>query len=75
LFWANFYAHPKKFKGRAVPHKQICLGQSIYGVDLSGFKSPRKDQILRNMVNPEVGEYIFNTAMGYQIKEEQGSLF
>jgi hypothetical protein len=34
-----------------------------------------KRRLLRNMVNPEVAKYIFDFAMGYQIKAEQGVLF
>jgi DNA (cytosine-5)-methyltransferase 1 len=76
FFWANFYAPERKFSGRGVPHKKICGGNhKIYGFDLSGFKALDKRRILRNMVNPDVGEYILNTALGLEIKSEQIEMF
>jgi len=76
-FWANFYTPPKKFKGRGVAHNQIHGAKNvIFGYDISSFDVPDKRKLLRNMVNPEVGEYIFKTAMKNQkVEEEQLGLF
>ena len=76
LFWSNFYVPFKKFSGRGVEHKKINgANHTIFGVNISKFKCTEKRKLLRNMVNPEVGQYILNTAAGRQIKEDQLNLF
>jgi DNA (cytosine-5)-methyltransferase 1 len=63
FFWSNFYVPPRRFKGRGVPHKNICGDNHVvYGVDISGFAATDKRRLLRNMVNPELGEHILDTA-------------
>jgi len=75
-FWSNFYAPPTDFKGRGVTHKNLNgANHTIYGVNIAGFDCPDKRRLLRNMVNPEVGEYIFNTAMGYKTQTVQMEMF
>ena len=76
LFWSNFYAAPRDFKPREVAHKYINgSNHKIFGVDLSGFNISDKRRVLRNMVNPEVGEYILNVAMDWEIKRTQMEMF
>jgi DNA (cytosine-5)-methyltransferase 1 len=76
LFWANFYAAPKDFKSRGVPHKNINgANHKIFGYDISSFKVRDKRKLLRNMVNPEVGKHIFDCATGSIRNEEQIGLF
>ncbi|MBT7632045.1 MAG: DNA cytosine methyltransferase [Desulfobacula sp.] len=76
LFWSNFYVPEKSFPKRDYTHKAINGADKIvYGFNISKFKVRDKRRLLRNMVNPEVAKYIFDFAMGYQIKAEQGVLF
>ncbi len=66
LFWANFEIgdyNKEDFQKDNVKQMQIN-----YGIDISKYKlSTRKDQILRNCVNPKLGLHIFNCAF----KEKQ----
>lgn len=76
-FWANFYAAPKKFKGSGIPLEKINNNRhKPYGFDISGFNIKDGRRLLRNLVNPEIGKYIFDTAAECEyIKEEQLGLF
>jgi DNA (cytosine-5)-methyltransferase 1 len=65
-FWSNFEIEPKKFSKENKPiisGKNGINGSSIvYGFDLKEFNisyNGGKRKVLRNLVNPEVGEYIF----------------
>jgi len=79
LFWANFYILPFndsdsfKMKGSIVPELQKRLGFNISKYKLS----TRRDQVLRNCVNPELGKHILDCAMErMDLNEyEQQSLF
>jgi DNA (cytosine-5)-methyltransferase 1 len=74
-FWSNFDIPQKKFKIDNVARASISEMQSKYGFDLSKYKiSSRKkgqsrdevlekDQILRNCVDPQLGDYVFNLAL------------
>jgi DNA (cytosine-5)-methyltransferase 1 len=83
LFWCNFNIFHKDIKDRMKGLLNSISGeveqyQKILGVDLKGYQLPgqnKKRTVLRNCVLPELGKHIFDCAMGYQIKEEQGSLF
>ena len=76
LFWANFYAAPRTFTARSRPHKNICgSNHIIFGYDISKFKVKNKRQLLRNMVNPEVGQYILDYARRSEQKTKQMRLF
>lgn len=77
LFWANFKINPIKVK-REKPIKEQNANNDRYGFSLKGIKiNHRKDQILRNLVNPEIGKYIFDRARNIQIEQNipQGKLF
>lgn len=75
LFWSNFYAAPRKFAGRQHVHKSINGGNvNIYGFDISSKKVKDKRRILRNMVNPEVGKYIFDCGINSIRNEKQTTL-
>ena len=75
-FWANFQAVPKKFKDRGVPLEKINgSNHVIYGFDISGCQLLDKRRVLRNLVNPDVGKYVFDTAMGTVKNESQLGLF
>jgi DNA (cytosine-5)-methyltransferase 1 len=75
-FWASFLAPQHKFKRKETPLIHTNGSQEIFGFDISKFKvQKRKDQILRNMVNPEVGLYILNAAMKQTHPGRQQTLF
>jgi DNA (cytosine-5)-methyltransferase 1 len=60
IFWSNFYIRPIDFN-KAHIIKNITGSGVVYGFDISGYKiGQRKDQILRNCVNPELGLHILN---------------
>lgn len=78
FFWANF---PIKHFDLAEPEfnlLKVSANDTVYGVSLKGRKlKHRKDAILRNMVNPDLGLYILEQAQGIirQEKTDQLTLF
>ena len=75
-FWASFPVPICAFKKKDIPLINTSGSSEVYGFDLKNFKvKKRKDQILRNMVNPDVGLYVFNAAMGQSVPGKQQSLF
>jgi len=65
LFWANFKIGSfKNSENGIIRNHQIPDYERIYGYDLSKYKVKNKRQKLRNCVNPELGEYILNCAIG-----------
>ena len=77
LFWSNFNIPKIEVeKEKAIAHQTGTNGR--YGFNLKGVSIKHdKRQILRNLVNPEVGEYILDRAMDKNILIDgvQGSLF
>lgn len=68
FFWTNFDIEQKDFKGKNHLDKQSDL-QRVKGMDISKYNiGIRKDKILRNCVEPEVGEYIFQQAYKIEAK-------
>lgn len=69
-FWSNFHIPIRRFKTNITKHK-LTNSSIIYNYDLSKykFKTIRKDQALRNMVNPKIGEYILNCCQDTNIFE------
>ena len=63
-FWANFNIPKITPAKRDVVHQHISGNEKIYGFDLSGYKIKNKAQLIRNMVSPETGLHILNTAIG-----------
>ena len=60
FFWTNFAIEDKQFGGKNHLDKQSDL-QRVKGFDISKYKTGiRKDKILRNCVEPEVGLHIIN---------------
>lgn len=58
-FWSNFYVPPAQFTQREVPHNKINGGNhTIFGFCLDEYDAPDKRKLLRNMVNPEIGNHI-----------------
>ncbi|OAK70072.1 DNA cytosine methyltransferase [Lederbergia galactosidilytica] len=62
LFWSNIEVEPKKFDRPKIRSAQIPELQRFLGYDLSGYKLPNKRQVLRNCVQPLVGQYILDCA-------------
>lgn len=60
LFWSNFTVPPKEFAKDNIRSAQIPDLQKKYGFDLKDYKLKNKRQVLRNCVEPEVGEHILN---------------
>lgn len=75
LFWTNFQINKSKFKDADIKHGNINEWQELHGLNISEYKiNNRKDQILRNCVNPELGLSIFNRARNIQIEENTPQL-
>lgn len=65
LFWTNFKIprKPKNNQGQNIEF--LSTKKTHYGFSLNNYKtSIRKVQILRNLVNPELGLYLLNCANG-----------
>lgn len=60
LFWCNFDIMPKTFEKDNIRTAQIADLEKLHGFDLKKYKLTNKRQVLRNCVNPKLGEYIFN---------------
>ena len=77
-FWTNFKVCGTEVSKREVNHKYIQgSNHVIFGYNLSECKIPNKRQILRNMVNPEIGKHLLNCAQNIIEKQNstQGQLF
>ncbi len=63
LFWSNFKIkdNNKVLQQRKL-HTSIEANSTVYGINLKNYKIKNKRQILRNMVNPVLGKYIFDCA-------------
>jgi DNA (cytosine-5)-methyltransferase 1 len=58
LFWSNFNISKIDLSNRISPWS-VTSNTNIYGFNLSGRKiKHRKDQIIRNCINPELGNHI-----------------
>ena len=79
-FWSNYPINEKKFEYDNVARASIGETQNKFGFDLSKYKIPgrkkgqtredvlEKDQILRNCVDPQLGQYILESA--FTVKQE-----
>ena len=56
-FWANFKIEPKKFEARGSFDNTEELANKL-GFDITNWKNVNKKLLLRNCVEPEVGQYI-----------------
>lgn len=69
LIWCNFVFKEIEIKENEVKHNKVTGQTARYGIDLKQFKlKHRKDQIIRNCVNPKLGSYLFDSA--YKKQEE-----
>jgi DNA (cytosine-5)-methyltransferase 1 len=63
LIWCNFNFDEIMIEDCKTPIKHVTSKGSRYGFDLSGKKTTtRKDQVLRNLVNPEISKYLLDCA-------------
>lgn len=66
LFWSNFQVRIPSFDGRGVTVEFSNVGdyQKHLDIDISRFKlKTRRQQVLRNCVHPDIGEFLFNEAI------------
>lgn len=62
-FWSNFKIPKYNLEKVARVHREITGTTQLYGYDLTKYKiKHRKDMILRNCVNPELGLYVLDCA-------------
>jgi len=64
LIWCNFDFEEIEIKDSNIKHNKVT-GKSIkYGISLKGIKmKQRKDQVIRNCVNPELAKYLYNCSL------------
>jgi DNA (cytosine-5)-methyltransferase 1 len=77
-FWSNFKIVNFALKEPEFNLLNVSANDTVYGISLKGRKMKhRKDAILRNMVNPDLGLYIFEQAQGLirQSNDNQLTLF
>lgn len=77
-FWSNFRINKYDLHKVERHHNHITGKTSLYGYDLTKYKiKHRKDQIIRNCVNPDLGLYILEQADGIMRtrRDNQGVLF
>ena len=64
LIWSNFDVEEKEFAKPEVKHNQVSGRTERYGISLDGIKMKhRKDQIIRNCVNPDMALHILNCSL------------
>lgn len=61
LIWSNFNIEEIKFDKPEVKHKDVTGTTDRFGINLQSVKlKQRKDQVIRNCVNPEIGKHILD---------------
>lgn len=74
-FWSNFNINRYNFELGTRRHNQVKPTDQLYGYDLSKYSiKTDKVKILRNMVDPDLGLYIFEQAMGV-IRQEKNNQY
>lgn len=67
-FWANFNIIPINIEEADINKGKISDWQTLHGFDITDYKfTSRRDKVLRNCVNPELGLHILNCAMNKEI--------
>lgn len=61
-FWSNFRVYSKHIQNRTLPLKKTNGTERRFGFDLSRYNILDKRSALRNLVDPEIGLHIFETA-------------
>lgn len=63
LVWSNFNFESIKIIDSDIKHNKVTGKTEKYGISLVGISiKHRKDQIIRNCVNPKIGEHLLNSA-------------
>jgi DNA (cytosine-5)-methyltransferase 1 len=72
LFWSNFEITQQDFLKPETKHNKVTGTTDRYGINLKGISMVhRKDQIIRNCVNPELGKHILDNALkNKEVKQE-----
>ena len=76
LIWSNFHIIKLDYSDNLTHNERGSSNKGFF--DLTGYKlDHRKDQIIRNSVNPELGLHIYNSMLGIRTKldVEQQDLF
>lgn len=61
LIWSNFHIEEVSFAKPEIKHNQVTGKTERFGISLKGIKlKQRKDQVIRNCVNPEMGKHILD---------------
>jgi len=62
-FWSNYHiSNFKENRTQEISRANPKYLEKLYGFDLTAYKSSkRKDQVLRNCVNPKLGLHVFNS--------------
>jgi DNA (cytosine-5)-methyltransferase 1 len=69
LFWSNFRIPSKEFKNSDTVIRDVTSKTTRYGYCLENVSlGQRKDQVLRNMVNPDIGKYVLDCALLHENK-------
>lgn len=80
LFWSNFYIGVlRTFRTKNLSPMDFdrpSFLQELYQTNLDGLRfAKRKLQLLRNMVDPDIGKYLLECAMKYQKNTSTPTLF
>lgn len=60
LFWSNYQIMALSFEDADIKDGNREEWQRLHGFDITGYKfNQRRDKILRNCVNPELGNHVF----------------
>ena len=70
-FWSNFHISNINVKDERT-HNDIVGSSTIYGFNISEYNVHDKRKCLRNMVNPEIANYILNCALNHSEPIQEG---
>lgn len=69
-FWSNFNITPKTFKKRDIKHKNITGQSTIYDINIKKYYGPKKREMLRSLIDPAIGEHLYNCALKSHEQEQ-----
>lgn len=76
LFWSNFHIPVIESEDADINRGTISEWQKLHGFDISKYKlNQRRDKVLRNCVNSNLGLHILNSALGTIPPMPLGTLF
>ena len=73
LFWANFKIIGLRITNKKESHEkaQVVFLEKYLGFDLKNYTGENKRQILRNCINPELGNHLLNCARNIITKQNE----